>query len=272
MKVAINYADNNFKESQKYNTKTAYKRGKFDKVIEYGPSDIDEEFYKTHKKILTQNRGGGYWLWKPYIIKKTLDSLEYGDYLFYCDSGAYYCNSIDYLIECLEKNNEEILVFEIPLIEKQWTKKECFIKMECNSHKYTDTNQRIATYILFKKTKRTIKFVEDYLKYCTDESLLTDDEFIVENNYSNFIDHRHDQSIFSLLSKKYCIKSYREPSQYGDRPWEYFANNRLYDEKKYDNSQYPRIVISYRKANRIRFSIKEKLKDILQLINLRYIK
>lgn len=271
MKVAINYADNNFKNAQEFNTKSAYKKGNVDKVIEYSPNDIDNDFFCKYKKILTQSRGGGYWLWKPYIIKKTLDLLSDGDYLFYCDSGAYYCNSVDYLIECLENNNESILAFEIPLIEKQWTKRDCFILMECDSKEYVNTNQRIATYILFKKDETTIKFVNEYLEYCCNESILTDRKSTLEDNYSEFTDHRHDQSVFSLLTKKYKISGYREPSQYGDRPWEYFSNNRLYNQREYINSTYPRIVVSYRKANRVRFTIKEKIKDILQNINLRYI-
>ena len=41
MIVAINYADEKYKAAQKYNTNTAYKKGRVNKVIEYSPSDID---------------------------------------------------------------------------------------------------------------------------------------------------------------------------------------------------------------------------------------
>ena len=272
MKIAINYSDENFRKAQQLNSKTAYKNGKVDKVIEYSPSSIDKDFKEQYNKILQCKRGGGYWLWKTYIIKRTLDEMEWGDYLFYCDSGAFYCNKIDKLIECLEQNNTDILAFEIPLIEKQWTKRDCFILMECDSEEYFNTNQRIATYILFKKTERVINFVNEYLNYCSDERILTD----LENsqgieNYEGFIDHRHDQSVFSLLTKKYNIPGYKEPSQYGYRPWEYFKDMRLYRQNDYQNSKYSRIVISYRKANPYKFLIKEKIKDLFQKFDLRYI-
>ena len=52
MIVAINYADENFKKHQKYNTATAYKKGKVDKVIEYSPSDIDDKFKDGNQRIL----------------------------------------------------------------------------------------------------------------------------------------------------------------------------------------------------------------------------
>lgn len=37
---------------RKYNTKTAYKKGKVDKVVEYSPRDIDNDFYQDNKVIL----------------------------------------------------------------------------------------------------------------------------------------------------------------------------------------------------------------------------
>ncbi|WP_148630526.1 hypothetical protein [Bacillus sp. E214] len=271
MKYAINYADVKFKAAQKFNTKTAYKKGKFDKVLEYGPEDIDLEFKRENNFILNSPRGGGYWLWKPYIIRHALQQIEWGDYLFYCDSGAFYCNSIDYLIKTLEEYEQDILVFENPLIEKQWTKGDCFYFMGCNTEEYTNTNQRIATYFLMKKTNRTLEFIDEYLRYCCNKNIISDLTNIKGKNYEEFIDHRHDQSIFSLLTKKYKIDSFREPSQYGDRPWEYLSDMRLFSSKKYINSHYPRIIVSYRKANPLRFYLKERVKDILQTINLRFI-
>ena len=42
----------------------------------------DTEFWNTHSKFIEENkRGYGYWLWKPYIIKKTMDIM--GLELFY---------------------------------------------------------------------------------------------------------------------------------------------------------------------------------------------
>lgn len=41
MIIAINYADSTYKKAQQFNTKTAYKYGKVDRVIEYGPENID---------------------------------------------------------------------------------------------------------------------------------------------------------------------------------------------------------------------------------------
>ena len=37
-------------------------------IIIFEKNDIDNDFINKNKSILNCNRGGGYWLWKPYII------------------------------------------------------------------------------------------------------------------------------------------------------------------------------------------------------------
>lgn len=246
---AINYGDNNFQKAKKLNKKTALKIGKADRVISYGPEDIDDYFKQKNNKILSQKRGGGFWLWKPYFILKTLSLMEEEDFLFYCDAGAYYVNSISHLVNFMKKNKIELLTFELPLIEKQWTKEETFISMECNKKKYRESNQILATYFLVKKSNKTFKFFQEFLNYAENEELLTD---ILKKDLkrdNQFIDHRHDQSIFSLLCKKHNIKPFRDPSQYGEFWWKYCMGKRFLCKPKRYNSDYPRIIVSYRKAN-----------------------
>ncbi|STA98788.1 hypothetical protein [Clostridium baratii] len=266
MIIAINYADKNFEKSQKFNTKTAYRKGKVDHVIEFTPNDIDNKFYIENKEVLDMKRGGGYWLWKPYILLKTINKYKYGDYIFYCDSGAYYIDKVEYLIDSLDRSGQDIMIFELPLIEKQWTKKKVFDSMKCNKKIYTDTNQRLATYILLKISDRSKKFFEEYLYFCKEKDLLID--YNNEGIDSDFIDSRHDQSILSLLSKKYKIEAFRDPSQYGIRPWEYINSDRLYNKKIYKNSYYPQILVSYRKDNLLKFRIKEFIKRTITRFNL----
>lgn len=263
MLVAINYADENFSKFQKYNTRTAYKYGKADKVIEYSPKDIDNEFYEKHKKVLSYSRGGGYWLWKPYIILETMKKFNDGDYIFYCDSGAFYVNKIQYLINDLEKSNQDIMVFQLPLAEKQFTKKEVFEYLNVDLNTLGNTNQIAGTYILLKISKYSRDFFEKYLNLCQNELLVTDNHEYNIQQHNSFIAHRHDQSLLSMLSKTEKITPFRDPSQFGIRPWEYAAPSRIYNPKVYNNSTYPKIIISNRKANPIKFKYKEYLKTLL---------
>jgi hypothetical protein len=121
MKILINYADEKYKKAQKLNTWTGLHIAKFDKVYSYGPDNIDEDFYNKNKTILSQKRGNGLWLWKPYFIYKTLLECRDGDIIFYCDSGSFFIRKIQYLLNSLGKD-QRIWVSDIPLLESCFTK------------------------------------------------------------------------------------------------------------------------------------------------------
>lgn len=240
MIIAINYADKNFQRAQKLNSKTARQWGA-DKVIEYGPKDIDEAFFRRNREILTSPRGGGYYLWKPYFYRKAYDELGAGDYLVYIDSGAVYVNKIQYLIDCMEQEKMEIMVFSLQreLLEKQYTKRDAFVLMQCDTPQFTDTPQSIGGYVLFKKSDFVEQFLAEDLNYAQDERIIAE----IANtqglpNYPEFIAHRHDQSVWSLMVKKYGLKRFRDPSQYG------LCNH--YETAVEERSTFPQIIDSHR--------------------------
>jgi hypothetical protein len=241
-KILINYANKTFKEAQKLNTKTGMEIGNFDRVIEYSPEDIDKSFYEKNKKILDQPRGAGFWLWKPYIILKTLKrkDVKNGDIIFYADSGSHFIDKIDPIIKLSKKYKQDIIPFADygSDIEKTRTKRDAFILMNLDSKKYTDTTQRGPGFILFKKSKFSIKFFKEFLNYAQDERIITDAPSKLGPDYPGFIENRHDQSIFSLLSKKYNLKVFRHtfvPDREGENTF---------------TDRYPQIVVLTRKNNR----------------------
>lgn len=256
MILLINYANNVFRASQKLNSTTGKKVGLFDKVISYGPKDIEKSFFESNRKILSQKRGNGYWLWKPYFIKKSLELLNPGDFLFYCDSGSYFIRPIRPLIEISLSTGQEIIAFELTYMkEKIWTKRDAFILMDCDSPKYSESWQRLTSFSLWKKSKFTMDFIDELLSYSQDERIITDLENQCEcPNYPEFKEHRHDQSIFSLLTKKYNLEIFRDPSQWGNGV-----------KKIYQNSKYEQIIehTRYRGGFVSSFNkMKEKFKDL----------
>jgi hypothetical protein len=241
--VLVNYANSLYSQSQKKNSKTGLEQGGFSKVFSYGPKDIDQDFYIKNRRILNQKKGNGYWLWKPYFIKKALEKLNFGDHLFYCDSGSYFIDSIKNLI-LLSDLDQDMMVFELPFLEKQYTKRDTFVLMGCDSERYSNSNQILGGYCLWKKSDFTIKFVDDWLKYAQDERIITDNKNECGlPDYDAFIAHRHDQSIFSLLCKKNSLKVHRDPSQFGN---ESIAN--------YNNSKYQQLLVLTRQK-KIGFSL-----------------
>jgi len=56
--------------------------GGIEVFLGYGVMNLTDAFRDRYRSILEQPRGAGYWLWKPYVILKTLvDYMDWGDYL-----------------------------------------------------------------------------------------------------------------------------------------------------------------------------------------------
>jgi len=200
MIVCINYADAKFQDSRSFNTKTAYEKGKADKVIEYSLKDIDDLFKEKNKSILSYKRGVGLWLWKPYIIQKTLQLVSEGDFVVYSDAGTYFVNNISWLTDVMQADNNDVMVFELPLLERQFTKKETFVLMD--QHNY-NLNQILASYLVFRKSAYSVDFVNEWLSFACDERIISFNKFLPDvEEFPDFISHREDQSILSVLCHK----------------------------------------------------------------------
>src|SRR6185437_203414 len=68
-------------------------------IIVFEKKDIDPTFVAENINILQQPRGGGYWLWKSYIINKVLHQINEGDYVFYIDAKYYFLENFTKLYE-----------------------------------------------------------------------------------------------------------------------------------------------------------------------------
>lgn len=240
MIIAINYANEDFSKAQKLNLETALEWGA-DRTIGYTPADIDAEFRDTNKHILSEKRGNGYYLWKPYFLNKAYKELKEGDYLIYTDAGSIYVNKIQYLIDCMEKEQLDIMVFSLQneMLERKYTKRDAFILMECDTSEYVDTPQSIGGYVVVKKSEFVEKFLAEDLTYAQDERIITEiDNTLGKSNYEGFVAHRHDQSIWSLMTKKYKLKRFRDPSQFG------MINH--YENEVEVRSTFPQIIDSHR--------------------------
>lgn len=263
MITVINYANGKpYERFRRVSSLTAKYFGKADKVIEYSSTDIPHDYKEAHKEIFAYKRGAGLWLWKPYIINHTLDQMNEGEWLFYVDSGTVFIRSIHHLTKCAEQNNVDLMLFEQPLLERQFTKKECFDYMGITDY---STNQLIAAYILIKNNGSNRLFMREWQHYCEIEGLISGTKALTAGgNFPDFYSHREDQSILSLLRIKHGLTVFRDPSDYGETPHMYFSNNYTYNPKKYLNSPYPTILLSNRRFEPLRYTARYFIKLLLR--------
>lgn len=172
--------------------------------------DIDENFRKENEHIFKYKRGYGYWIWKPYFILKELQKLESNEFLLYMDTqDMVYSNFFELLLNYLKTN--DLFVFEMCHKHQRWTKRDCFVLMDCDTDHYHNAHQLEAGLIGLKKSDTSIFIMQEWLKYCKNENVVTDVPNICGlPNFPTFQDHRHDQSILTNLFIKHNIKPYNE--------------------------------------------------------------
>lgn len=208
MNTLLTYANYAYRYQQRQCLASAEALGEFDRILALGPRDIDAHFRQTHREILKYQRGDGYWLWKPYLIRETLKGMREGDVLFYLDAGGLFTGSIQPALALHESLPQDIILFRLGFPEKYWTKRDAFILMDCDTPEHKNSPQRQAGYSSWKKTRFTMQFLDELIAYSTDARMITDQENVCgKPNDPDFKSHRHDQSIFSLLSKKHGLQA-----------------------------------------------------------------
>jgi len=215
------YGQEHILQLQANTVNSAYSIGKIESIFAFTPADIDPVFFENNKHILTNPRGAGYWLWKYYFAIKLLESTDINknDLIIYCDSKITFREDVSLLTDVFQRDNLDIMTFNIPheqehlmYVEKVWTKRDCFVYMNMDDEKYVNTIQGCGGFFMFKKSDLAYQFFQETLKYSQDYRILTDSPNECGlTNYDGYIEHRHDQSVKSLMSKKYKIHPYRLP-------------------------------------------------------------
>ena len=201
----VTYGDKNFHNSKMLLCNEAHHFG-FRKFLVGSPENLPKEFIEKHKAFFDRSkRGAGYWLWKPFIVNEALKLINENDLLIYLDGG---CSINQFGKERFHEwmvmtEENEILSFQMShLPEKDWTKMNLVHKLDCQKEEILNSGQINATVFLLKKTPKVCKLISEWLEICSLEWTIDDSTSEIPNDIG-FKDHRHDQSVFSLLRKKY---------------------------------------------------------------------
>lgn len=89
-------------------------------------------------------------------------------------------------------------------LEKTWTKASVFKHFEVLGNKaYTHTRQVASGFVMLRKTQKTQMIMQEWLDIFYNHFELVDDSPSPIPNDEGFIENRHDQSIWSMINKKY---------------------------------------------------------------------
>jgi len=194
---------------------TALHAGGADAVVVYGPKDV-RPWFDQFPELLSNSRGYGFWSWKPWCILEALRHTRPGDVVVYCDAAmmverplAPYANAV-----------RDVLLFRLDqagakgYTNARWTKRDAFALMGRATDAHREAYQMNAAIQMYRNTPAARAFLEDYLSWCSKRAVV--DDACALANYPGFQQHRHDQSVLSLLAVgRDNVQVFRDPTQYG---------------------------------------------------------
>jgi len=173
----ITYGNFRFAESKKRLIKEAEDVGVFKTISGCGPENLPREFIEKYKTILSLPRGGGYWIWRPIILKNKLESMKDGEFLIYLDAGCTLnkvgIERFNEYIDILDKSDYGIISFQMSGVkgpgdlqyEKVWTNTQIFdyLGVPLDSE-HANSGQYLGGILVMKKNAHLLKIIDLLIK------------------------------------------------------------------------------------------------------------
>lgn len=191
----------------------------FDAVWMYEPDDVKRIIQQKAgpdsdvMEVMNIDRGGGCWIWKPIVLQHALSRLDEGDILVYSDAGCWFEGEMKSFVT---QDLEAVAADPIGISHcgTKGGEREKYIRMDVLSALVDDISGYLtanegfefeANRLIICKKKLSSQFVDEWAGVAfNNPRYFTDDRSSVPN-HRNFMDHRHDQSIYNALAFKYGI-------------------------------------------------------------------
>ncbi|HEY6901815.1 MAG TPA: hypothetical protein VI233_14265, partial [Puia sp.] len=133
MAVILTNLSNRLYEDSRHRLNNSAAKSGIGTIRSYDFEDLrPTDFFRENKAILEHPTGMGYWLWKPYIIAEALKSASDGDIVVYADSGLEIIAPLEPLLDICRNGNPVLLFGNADSVNGAWTKRDCFVLMDCD--------------------------------------------------------------------------------------------------------------------------------------------
>lgn len=205
--VLLTYATEDFAAARDRLCADALSSG-FDTALALGPADIaGTAFAHDNAATLAEPRGAGYWLWKPWLIRKHLRRLGPDDVLVYSDAsldGFYrFARRPEALLARLAATSAGFVIG--PLLHqhgplRRWTKRDALVLLDADRPDVFGQPCVQASPNLWRPSEGAFALLDAWIAAACDPRILTDrPNELGLPNHPGFVDHRHDQAILSIL-------------------------------------------------------------------------
>lgn len=180
----------------------------FSVVRGYGLSDLSHEFRETHVDLLKREKGGGFWVWKPEIVRMHLEQhMRPNDVLVYADAGCSLnvnptstARLMQYVDMARRAPSGVVAISLAKHSDTQYSKRDAVFAVTGRTQ--VDGPQLQSTVFLVRKCDLAMAVVAHWRLAASNARWLGDDASILKE-HAEFRGHRHDQSLFSLVLKQY---------------------------------------------------------------------
>ncbi|MFM8892675.1 MAG: hypothetical protein ACKOTB_13835, partial [Planctomycetia bacterium] len=227
-RVLVSFADAKYAASLRRLAAQAREMGVYDEVWTRNERDLPAWFRHQHRAILQPHvRGFGYWIWKPQVVLDALERCGTGDIVHYCDAGCHLQPAgrrrlLEYF-ELAESAASGVLAFKyLPLRPPprhdgrplphyrnvEWCKSDVLSLFGLlEDAAYLEDYQSWSGTFFVRKTDTTMAVFQKWRDALRGNVSLVDDSPSRLPNSPRFIEHRHDQAVFSCLAWRHGFET-----------------------------------------------------------------
>lgn len=204
----VTYGSRHFSRRAQVLADDAMRTGWFATARVFSREDLDPDFKHAHGRFLRmRKRLGGYGIWKPQIILQMMRDMQDGEIVLYLDAGCEVnvraaARFRDYL-RATEQSPLGLFTYTTTLgAQVQWTKGDLVQKVapwfQGRVDEVLQEPQHITGIIFVQKIASAVDFMEQWRSLMGNYRLIDDSPSRARNS-SGYVEHRHDQSVFSMM-------------------------------------------------------------------------
>lgn len=251
----VSFATPNFSQSAQTLRRSARRFGVSDVAI-YGPRDAAvKRMLAENPWVSLETRGAGYWLWKPYILLDAMEHVPEGTPILYTDVAVYHLAAPGPLLKLAGDADIVLFSHDCPdWTQAVFTKRDCFVLLDADTPRDWERLQLDAAFQLYRAGPHARAFLEEMKDAMRDPRVISDQANMCgKPDLPGFRDHRHDQSVLTILAARHGIEPFRSP----------YARRTPGDAR----SDYPQIFHHHRRQNvNLLRRTRRRLKDAMRMM------
>ncbi len=198
----VTYAAGGEKYFRNQNAVNQYAVNKgIDFILNYRKSHIDVKFFEKNREIFNERVGAGMWVWKPYIILRTLQSAPEGSIIIYLDAAFKIRKPIPRFLDQLG-DKDMMLVQDQDRLNGAYVKGDTFHLMDCMDDGCRQSPHIWSAIIVIRNTDKSRKIVKSWLEACENIDILSATATKYVPNFPEYKWHHFDQSVLSMIYYK----------------------------------------------------------------------